>query len=381
MSSLLLVTTSFPQDTPGSEAAGSFVADFAQALGMHIATEVIAPGTESAIERREGYSVHRFPVPLQPLSLLNVIRPTHWPAIASTLASGAAAVENAVQARGASHILALWALPSGYWARRVSRAHGIPYSVWALGSDIWTLGKVPVVRGVLKGVLENAAHRFADGIELARDVERLAGSSCEFLPSARQLDPAGARAPAGAPPYRLAYLGRWHPNKGVDLLLDALGRLSDEGWCGIEEVRINGGGPLEATVRESAERLRRAGRPVLVGGYLDKSQAVALFEWADWVLLPSRIESVPVVYSDAMRCQRPVVSMPVGDLAELVRGGSTGILASEVNSAAFAAAIDAALRVRPSDFLGGVQAAAERFDVVKSARMLLERIFSSMPSR
>ncbi len=44
-------------------------------------------------------------------------------------------------------------------------------------------------------------------------------------------------------PYRLAFLGRWHPNKGTDLLLDALHQLRDEDWHRIEAVRIAGGAP------------------------------------------------------------------------------------------------------------------------------------------
>ncbi|WP_237582769.1 hypothetical protein, partial [Salmonella sp. hn-h4] len=77
--------------------------------------------------------------------------------------------------------------------------------------------------------------------------------------------------PRSQPPYRLLFLGRWHPNKGVDLLLDSLAMLRDEDWQAIERVEIQGGGPMEGLVRERVAALYEARRPVEVGGFLDKA--------------------------------------------------------------------------------------------------------------
>ena len=92
-------------------------------------------------------------------------------------------------------------MPSGYWAASVGRQNDIPFAVWALGSDIWGLGKIPVMRGQLQRVLQAADRCFADGMKLAEDVEWLSGRRCQFLASARQLPHPGNANRAESAPY------------------------------------------------------------------------------------------------------------------------------------------------------------------------------------
>lgn len=364
MRSLMIVTTSYPQnDADGAAAAGVFVADFARTLAQHLPVDVIAPADKSSRSENGALRVHRFAVPRLPLSLLSATRPSDWPTIVRTLNAGAAAVRAACAERCPAHILALWALPSGLWARSAARRYGIPYSTWALGSDIWTLGRVPVVRNVLRNVLRGAAQRFADGLQLAADVERIAGMPCAFLPSSRRL-PRRLREqrPANAP-LRLAFLGRWHPNKGVDLLLDALDLLETSDWAHIESVRIAGGGPLEREVRLRAQALRTHGRPVQDGDYLDLDGAADLLHWADWLLLPSRIESIPVVLSDALQAGLPIIATPVGDLPHLYARERIGYLADTVEAADYARTLHAALHDTPQRWRASTDRLATEFDV------------------
>ena len=223
MKHIAIITTSFPERNPGSEAAGSFVEDFAEALSKQVRVTVIAPGlSRRKDEYRPNLTIRRFSVPRLPLSLLNPVNPAHWPLITRTLCSGQNAVQRLVVELKIDHILALWVLPSGYWARSMWKRYGIPYSAWALGSDIWTLGKIPLVKEMLKIVLRDSFSCFADGYILKKDVEKLSGRSCEFLASARRLPIVGEKNLSISPPYKLAYLGRWHHNKGTDILLDSL---------------------------------------------------------------------------------------------------------------------------------------------------------------
>src|SRR5262249_20079033 len=136
---------------------------------------------------------------------------------------------------------------------------------------------------------------------------------------------------------------RWHPNKGVDLLLDALARLDDGDWARIEKIEIQGGGPLESLVRERISALRARGRPIEGGKFLGKAEAEAAIGRADWLLIPSRIESIPVVFSDAMKMGRPVIAMPVGDLPRLLSRDDIGVCSEAVDADAYAAALRRAL--------------------------------------
>lgn len=368
---LLLVTTSFPESHGGEEAAGGFVYDFAHALGRHAKVEVVAPGCRDGVEVDGGITVHRFRAPRLPLSLLKAGRPGDWPAILRTLTAGGQAVDRVAERLRPDHALGLWALPSGAWLRRAGTRLGVPYSLWALGSDIWSLGRVPLVRRMLASVLRGAEHRFADGVELSAAVQELCGAPCQFLPSSRRLPVTDPASPRDVVPVRLGYLGRWHENKGTDLLLDALWSLDDDAWARIESVRINGGGPLAPRVEQGVARLRDAGRPVELGGYLDSRGAADLLSWSDYLVIPSRIESVPVIFSDAMQARCPVISMPVGDLPQLINRYQVGVTAASVDAAALARAIAEATR-RPASVHGdGLEEAARAFDVDHTAATLM----------
>lgn len=370
---IVLVTTSYPDGAPGSEAAGGFVEDFARELATRVRVTIVTAGSFNEHTTTGNLTVVRFVAPRLPLSLLNPARPGDWGAILLTLRRGRQALEALVADDKPDHIFALWALPSGHWAHTVAKKHGIPFSIWALGSDIWNLGKVPIVRSRLRTVLRNAHRRYADGYQLGEDVEKICGKECLFLPSTRHIEPASAKAPADAPPYKLAFLGRWHSNKGVDLLLDALSLLSPADWDRISEVRLFGGGPLDSTVRQRVSALQTAGRSITLGGYLNKPEARDLISWADYLLIPSRIESIPVIFSDAVKLRTPVVSTPVGDLPRLLNTFGVGTLASGVSASAYADAIRTSLNRPSSEFQSGLALAGQSFDLRQISDDFLRR--------
>ena len=372
-----IITTSYPDEVPGSEAAGSFVEDFARQLAMSVRVSVIAPASAASISRDDDLEVIRFAVPSSPLSLLRPLHPADWPAIIKTIRNGRRAVERLVHDNKPNYLFALWALPSGHWAGSVSRRHDIPFAIWALGSDIWSLGKIPLLRLKLRRVLRAADLCFADGLALAEDVERLSGRSCDFLPSTRTLPKLELGSGAESGPYKLAFLGRWHRNKGVDILLESLRQLDDSDWSKISAVRIFGGGPLHADVQRISIELRARNRPVETGGYLDKESAADLIAWADYLMLPSRIESIPVIFSDAMQLRTPLVATPVGDLPRLHDKYSFGTLAAAATPDAFTEAMRKALDGSAASFGTGLDAAASDFDMIGVTRGFLGAIEQS----
>lgn len=370
MPRVMLITTSYPENSRGREAAGSFVEDFAQELSQLVDVTVLASGHENRVDVNGRLGVRRFAVPRLPVSLLRAYNPLDWRAIKTTLLAGWKAAKLAAADDRPDHILALWALPSGWWAR----AANVPYSTWSLGSDIWSLSRIPVVRRVLIDVLQGAENRFADGFELCGDVERLSKRPCSFLPSTRALPALPSTAKAKCPPWKLAFLGRWHPNKGADLLMRSLQHLDDGDWARIEEVRFFGGGPLESEIRAAAEKLVSEHRPVTLGGYLDKREAAELIGWADYLLLPSRVESIPVIFSDAMQVGTPIIATPVGDLPRLQELYGFGVLAEDTTSTAFADAIRTAAKCDVSYVSGGLQRARSAFDLGTIAAQFLQEI-------
>lgn len=371
MHHIAIITTSYPDGRPGTEAAGSFVEDFAVELSKSLPVSVVAASSENSVSHYTNLTIRRFSVPRLPLSLLNPHLPWQWPAVVQTLWAGRSALRTCIREDRPDHVFAMWALPSGWWAEIEAGRQGIPYSAWALGSDIWSLGRLPGVRQVLKRVLVSASYRYADGLKLCEDVERISDKACAFLPSMRRLPDLRQSGPSNRPPYKLAFLGRWHKNKGSDLLMRALQRLNDEDWERIEEVRVHGGGPLANEIHAAEKALRHADRPVSVGGYLDRNEAASLIGWADYLILPSRVESIPVVFSDALQLGTPVVATPVGDLRLLHERFEFGVLAEAASESALLDAIKRALQTSAADFADGIRRARQEFDLATTVDRFL----------
>ncbi|MDJ0958655.1 MAG: glycosyltransferase [Arenicellales bacterium] len=372
MKSIVVLTTSFPRSEPGSEAAGSFVVDLCESLGRLCRVTVVAPGARDVIENHTRFSVYRYRSPDKPLSTMRVYHPFDAFNIFQALAAGRSATNRAVHDTKPDLLVALWALPSGFWARNVARQEHIPFVVWCLGSDIWSLGRIPIVRTILKGVLSSADRVYADGYGLAREVSELVNSSCDFLPSSRAIhidEPLPAR---NASPYRLIFIGRWHPNKGIDILLKALSLLDTGDWRRIERIDIYGGGTLHKVVEAEVSKLSAKHRPIFLHGYIDKNQAIAAIQQSDWIIIPSRIESIPVIFSDAMQCLRPVICTPVGDLPELCDRKEVGYCVGEVSPIALTEGIRRALSSNPIQFEDGMRSYAETFKIESVAQHLAE---------
>jgi glycosyltransferase involved in cell wall biosynthesis len=194
--------------------------------------------------------------------------------------------------------------------------------------------------------IEGATIRAADMVlavsgDLADNARRAGARDVRVVPAlAPPLPPAGRSRDevrdelgldAGRP--LVVAVGRLHPQKGYDVLLDAVAR-----WEAGDRVRpaplvaIAGDGPLEA---ELAERIRAERLPVLLLGR--RSDVADLLAAADLCVLPSRWEGSPFTGQEALRAGTPLVAtraggMPdlFGDAAALVPLGNAEALADAV---------------------------------------------------
>jgi len=278
---------------------------------------VLTPDKAGNKDRREEYQVRWFPWAgsAKPFVDFSLRSPNDLRLIASLLRSGESALRALIDDERIEATLALWALPAGYLAWRACPPR-IPYSVWALGSDIHTWARRPLVGGLVRRVLQNAHHRFADGIELGKEVERISGRDCDFMPTTRQL-------PAAAPlPHRLnaginfLFVGRLEAVKGADVIVEAMLMLLESG---IEvSLVMCGAGSMEAAL---IARVKAAGKGDhiaflssqpgdVVAGYMSK---------CDCLVVPSRNESIPIVFSEALQAGLPMLVTDVGDMGELAR--------------------------------------------------------------
>ncbi|HEY8156672.1 MAG TPA: glycosyltransferase [Myxococcota bacterium] len=376
-----ILTSSFPANPQDARAAaGLFVADFAVALaeaGHEVL--VVTPDKPGVKRDPPGVRVRWFAWRggRKTISSLRPYLPGDLLAMLSLFRRGARELDALYRESPPDHVLAMWAAPAGVLATGLKRRRGVPVTTWCLGSDIWALGRIPIVRGVLRRVLRESDHVFADGVQLAKDAAALGGRPCEFLPSGRRLDRSLVR-PLELPGEgtQFLFIGRYARVKGVDVLLEAMAELArrEPG----AHLHLFGGGPLEPQLRLRAARPDLLGR-VTIGGYADEATAASWLAACDCVVIPSRMESIPVIFSDALQLGRPLIVSDVGDMGTLLREHPVGLVVpSEDPSALCAAMLQMAARDR-SGYTPRIQRLAAQFDVAKVAATWIRRV-QSRPS-
>ena len=164
----------------------------------------------------------------------------------------------------------------------------------------------------------------------ARDV-RMAPVSAPALPPAER-SRAQVRAELGLADGRplVVAVGRLHPQKGYDVLLDAVARWAPGPQAPL--VAVAGDGPLHD---ELAARIGAQDLPVVLLGR--RTDVADLLGAADVCVLPSRWEARSLTAQEALRSGTPLVAtrtggLPelLGDAAELVPVGDAAALAEAV---------------------------------------------------
>jgi glycosyltransferase involved in cell wall biosynthesis len=180
--------------------------------------------------------------------------------------------------------------------------------------------------------------------DLADNARRLGARDVRVVPALAPPLPAATRTRAevreelgvddGRP--LVVAVGRLHPQKGYDVLFDAVARWEREGRLDPAPlVAIAGDGPLEA---ELAERVRAERLPILLLGR--RSDVADLLGAADLCVLPSRWEGSPFTAQEALRAGTPLVSTRAGGIPELVGSGAELVPVGDASALA-----DAVVRV------------------------------------
>jgi glycosyltransferase involved in cell wall biosynthesis len=158
-------------------------------------------------------------------------------------------------------------------------------------------------------------------------------------------------SPGTATGVALLCIGMVAPQKGQDLLIEALSQLRDTGdWsctlAGSLDADPEYAARLSTLVTDAglSERVTMAG--VLTGDELDRA-----YRGADLVVAPSRAESYGMAIADALRRGIPVVASSAGGIPQTVAGSRAALLVPPDESAPLAEALrrwmlDPALRAR-----------------------------------
>ncbi len=373
---ILLLTSSYPASTMDSRAsAGLFVKDFAHELSKRVKVTVLTQKTGSGPETvfESGIKVIRFPWANidHPLSTLRFPKDIHL--IFWVILGGMWAALKFSRLNRVNIAFALWAIPSGIWALPLKWIQGIPFVVWCLGSDIWDYGKKPILNKILLLILKQAKTRFADGYRLKNDVKALSGRDCQFLPSTRRL-PLNPSIKSGTIPGKRNYLfiGRYHFNKGPDILIEAIALLPPE----IKEqvhFHLFGGGPMEESLKHEIKK-KNLTDVVSLNSYIDEKNAAAYLRACDALIVPSRIESIPVMLSDALQSCCPLIVTDVGDMGDLVKKYKAGQVVQQESPEELKKAILRDFSVGSDKYDEGLVRLLKLFDLRTSVAIFLEHV-------
>jgi glycosyltransferase involved in cell wall biosynthesis len=158
-----------------------------------------------------------------------------------------------------------------------------------------------------------------------------------------EIVPNGSAPPASLPvrdgaATRILFLGRLEPLKGVPELIEALGSLAGRpGWTAV----LAGNGAVEET--RAALAAHGLADRVTVPGWLDPAGTAAALANADLLVLPSRVENLPMAVIEGFAHAIPAVATSVGSVPDLVVPGKTGWLVPVGDAQALAAALGEAI--------------------------------------
>ena len=167
--------------------------------------------------------------------------------------------------------------------------------------------------------------------------------------------------PVDAP--KVLALGRLHRNKGFDLLIGAISRLS-----GVHAA-IAGDGPERVGLERLAKHAGVADRVHFLGWRKDTA---ALLAACDMLVCPSRSEPLGNVVLEAFSARRPVVASMAEGPRELIESGRTGVLVAQESAIALAAGIEGVLH-NPVQSAAMVQAARARYEEAFSEGAVMAR--------
>jgi glycosyltransferase involved in cell wall biosynthesis len=363
-----IITSSYPaspEDPSGT--AGLFVRQFALELSS-IGHKVVVQPVARKAEYQPDDGITIVPMPWkggdQELASMDLKSPRNWWIFSLFFVNGIRNTLRIYEKYNIDRTLCMWAVPSGIFGLAGKLKKNVPYDIWALGSDIWKIRKVPFFgKIILKRIVGHADRVFADGIELCKDVEYLAGVPCALLYSSRKLPSPKKQLflSEAAEIKHFLFVGRYHVNKGPDLLIRAVGFLPHNIK---ESIRVHmfGLGPMEGELRNLISEMQ-LGKYIYLHGAIQAQEFSNYLNSVSFLVIPSRIESIPVVFSDALQIGTPVIAMPVGDLKQIINKFKCGIAVESLSAEALASAIEKASVMDKDSFLENTARAYKEFEI------------------
>lgn len=372
---ILILTSSYPAIYQEAF-EGSFVEACAEALsqsGHRVYVVTQCTGASTYVDA-PGVVVRRFPWRgrNKPLSTLSLAKDAGK--VCSYFLRGRQELRRLVECVPVDVTICAWALPTGLFGWYLKQRYGIPYVTWSLGSDIWTYAHKPLARWLLQLIFRQSLKNYADGYDLIEQIQALSPAGASFLSTTRMLptaDHTQVRLREGK--RNVLFVGRYHPNKGPDVLLEAI-RLLGSQTRQSAFFHFFGLGHMQAELQVKVAAYGLADC-VAINGPITAPVLAAYLEVVDYLVIPSRIESIPVILSDALQKGCPIIATNVGDLGKLLTAYQAGYVAASADPRELAKTLERAFTEHVSH-KAGMAALYRLFDVHANAARVVHDVHS-----
>lgn len=199
----------------------------------------------------------------------------------------------------------------------------IPYAVWGQGSDIYSPDWLTKLTA--KPVLKNASAALALTEDMKRKMRDICNGDISVVPNGVDLErfKTSLGAKKGGNAKTIVFVGRLHPVKGVQYLIEAMAIVHRE--MSEVELVIVGDGIERSRLEELADKLDLHGN-IQFAGQVPQERVPSIMHRADAFVLPSLSESFGIVNLEAMAAGLPIIATKVGGIPEIVNEGVNGYL-------------------------------------------------------
>ena len=176
---------------------------------------------------------------------------------------------------------------------------------------------------------------------------------------------------------QLLFVGRFAFNKGINILMDAVQKLNNEGYKNRLTFNLVGKGPLFEEYKQQF-----AFENVNFLGFADDDKLMQLYRENDLFVFPTRFEGMPTVVLEGMAAAMPIIVSETGATGELVNG-ENGFLIEKNNVRALKWAIQRFYQLKPSERQAMADASykrvIEQFTWERVARLHLDLFHTFRP--
>ncbi len=142
----------------------------------------------------------------------------------------------------------------------------------------------------------------------------------------------------------LLFVGRLEDVKQLDRLIVALTELTGEPHV---HLFIAGDGTQRRALTRQVRELNLQPRVTFLGK-VPHNRLATYYNMADILLLPSKMEGVPMVILEALACGTPVIASAVGGIPDLITHGDNGLLLDHVSPQTIAAGVRRLATLKPA---------------------------------